>query len=255
MVGRSDTSDIRVEPRGWELSDSRDTLSTTGAISLIVDASEPALAKEDEIRWDIPMYCQGHAPPPSSDAPPLDDHLLPNPTPISHEQTLREAARKCGHTINDLIKMLLDEMLIADIRDVADLMALDHVQLDRPQLIQALVELSLQNNLTRDMMEATVYFAKLTALRELMLNLGLSASGERTELLNTLQELLTYIPDASMLNIDLYHHSTGRVPEKGKIIGYLEAPKDQDIAHLLELGAVEAYKKEAHTLRQKLKLL
>jgi hypothetical protein len=259
MVGRSaatavgEGDSIVVEPQGWELTPTRDPSSRMSLIGV----KEPP-AEEGQIRWDVETWCKGRGPPSvtagSADSDDFSADQSARTPPLREEEALRNAALKCG-SLTHLVQRLLDEMLIADIRDVADLMAVDHQEMHRAQVVQALVDLSQRENLTRDMVEATVYFAKLTALRELMLNLGLGALGHRADLINTLQELIKYIPDSLSPSVDLYHKLTGIVPEKGKIIGHLEAPRDVNIAHLLELGAIEAYKKEAQNIRHKLGLL
>jgi hypothetical protein len=170
-------------------------------------------------------------------------------------EKIQQAALQCG-SLTNLLQMLLDEMLIADIRELADLMAVEHQELERPQVIEALIELSKREDLTRDVMEATVVFAKITALRELMLNLGLGSIRERKDIVDILQEILIQISENSLQdNIDLHYSVKAVGVDKGTEISCLDTPKDVDVAVFLELEAMEAYKQEERTLREKLEQL
>ena len=129
--------------------------------------------------------------------------------PQSCLQSTHTPPKETIKTQADIFAIVLQEMLIADLRQVCDEMAMDHDALQRPAVVALLLKMIQQGS--RDVAELAVNTAKITALRQTMLRLSLSDQGERTELVSRLQAKVESMPDKLLPDINLNHKKSAPV--------------------------------------------
>lgn len=110
---------------------------------------------------------------------------------VQQQQPVEESPAEIK-TLKQGIALLLGEMLVADITDVCEALAFEHDTWNRSEKIQAILE-RVESG-CHNTVDLTVQYAKMTALRESLLKLGLSRSGDRDALVSRLQEALARLP-------------------------------------------------------------